>query len=115
MASVAEQVLANYNSLVRDFAHDQTLTFGLHVNSGFRNPEHNEIYSNVINSDHQFGRALDLKPDTFPENFTELDTWGLIVLAAQARPGTRAICENLTGPILCTGEGGLPNHVHISW
>ncbi|MBZ5553909.1 MAG: hypothetical protein LAO21_14395 [Acidobacteriia bacterium] len=115
MASVAEQVLANYISLIRDLAHDQTLTFGLHVNSGFRNPEHNEIYSTTINSNHQFGRALDLKPDAFPVNFSELDTWGLIVLAAQARPGTSAICENLAGPIPCTGERGLPNHIHISW
>ncbi len=92
------------------------------ITSGWRNPERNERVSTSRNSDHQNGRAIDLKPEDnqqlFPVIYTTSNrnaaatTWCQLAASAHTTGGaTQVLIENTRGKP--TGAATYYDYYHL--
>lgn len=80
----AQSVLNNYRTRMVTRFGGNADAYSLNLNSGWRNPERNEIVGGVINSKHQYGGAVDLTPSGLPNTITRNQAFCELLAAGQA-------------------------------
>lgn len=74
-AKTPDNILINLKELVKNIQIIRDHAGAIKINSGYRSPEHNKSEGGVVNSQHVYGKAGDLKP----LNITVKQLYNLII------------------------------------
>jgi hypothetical protein len=104
------RIVAGPNGIAETYAVTAATNFDVILSSAWRNPERNEAWSGTLNSAHQYGNAVDLKPGSVPGK-TSAQLNCILKTAGSQVPGANAIAEHGPTVVACTAAN--VNHIHV--